>query len=722
MEATAASTTASRLMRDLPERISSHEGFIPLLAAVESGQWATLDGVWGSSCALVAAEIVRRVSRTLVIVTSHQDDIDDFCDDLALFSPIEPEKFPSWETEPGERITHDEIFGDRLRALKRLLHAEAPADVPLVVTSIQSLLQPTPSRENLAAGTRRLAVGQRVDVEPLLSWLVECGFHHTSAVELPSEFSHRGGILDIFAPDWYQPVRIELFDDEVESIRRFDVGTQRSLESLEDIEVTTVKPRAGDRGHLTDYLPETSVIVLIEPDRIDEEGRQFLTKLQRPEACHSVPDVMRRIGQHPVLSVAAVARGGVGEFCHLAIESVERFSGEIDRVRSELDRIGEDHTVFVISQTDAEVERLSEILRTTHVARAGRLMFPIGGLRQGFRLARDRVLVITAGELFHRGELRRLPRRRLGKAIDSFMDLRSGDLVVHLTHGIGRYRGLELLDKEGRVEEHLKIEFHGGTKLYVPASKIGLVQKYVGGTKTRPTLAKIGSKTWVRQKKAAEAAVVDLAAEMLQMQAERQARPGIAFSVESDWQHEFDASFPYRETPDQRTALSAISQDMRSPQPMDRLLCGDVGFGKTELAMRAAFRAVDNGFQVAVLAPTTVLVEQHYRTFRERMAEFPLDIARLSRFGTGKEQRDIVGRLAGGQIDIVIGTHRLASQDVTFHNLGLVIIDEEQRFGVEVKERLKSLRSSVDVLTLSATPIPRTLHMSLVGVRDISNL
>jgi transcription-repair coupling factor (superfamily II helicase) len=235
-------------------------------------------------------------------------------------------------------------------------------------------------------------------------------------------------------------------------------------------------------------------------------------------------------------------------------------------------------------------------------------------------------------------------------------------------------------------------------------------------------LAKIGNKTWVRQKKAAEAAVVDLAAEMLQLQAQRQARPGIAFAVESDWQREFDASFPYQETPDQLTALSAIRQDMQRPQPMDRLLCGDVGYGKTELAMRASFRAVDNGYQVALLAPTTVLVEQHYRTFRERMAEFPLDIARLSRFGTGGEQREIVRRLAAGQVDIVIGTHRLASQDVRFQNLGLVIIDEEQRFGVEVKERLKSLRSSVDVLTLSATPIPRTLHMSLVGVRDISNL
>jgi transcription-repair coupling factor (superfamily II helicase) len=256
----------------------------------------------------------------------------------------------------------------------------------------------------------------------------------------------------------------------------------------------------------------------------------------------------------------------------------------------------------------------------------------------------------------------------------------------------------------------------------VPASKIALVHKYVGGTKMRPALAKLGGKTWLRQKQAAADAVIDLAVQMLDMQAQRQARPGIAFAIESDWQREFDASFPYQETPDQLSAMEAIAKDMETPRPMDRLLCGDVGFGKTELAMRAAFKAVDNGYQVAVLAPTTVLVEQHYQTFRERMAEFPFDIARLSRFGSVRQQREIVQGLASGRIDIVIGTHRLVSSDVQFCNLGLIIIDEEQRFGVEVKERLKSLRTTVDVLTLSATPIPRTLHMSLVGLRDIANL
>jgi len=706
-------------MRQLTRSISAQEGFAEVAVALSKGQDATFDGVWGSSCALVAAGLVDALAGMLVVVFPQLDDIDEFCDDLALFSDVAPERFPAWESDPGERILHDEIYGDRLRTLKLLIQDPASK---LVVTSIQSLLQPTPGRDVLATSSRQLSVGQSVDVEDLLTWLASCHFHHTSAIELPGEFSRRGGILDVFAPDWQQPVRIEFFDDEVESIRQFDVRSQRSLQSLDSVEVTVLEPTPADGGHFSDYLPSGTAFLLLEPEKSEEEAKRYLTRLERPQDFHSFQQVMRQVAHFSVATASAIARGSFGVTCGLHIESVERFSGEIDRVRSELDRVGEGQKVFVVCQTEAEVERLAEILRTTKTAAAGRLRFPLGSLRQGFHLTREQAVVITSGELFHRGELRRMPRRRLGRAIDSFMELQEGDLVVHLSHGIGRYRGLELLDIDGRVEEHVKIEFHGGTKIYVPAPKIGLVQKYVGGAKTRPSLARIGGKTWVRQKRAAEAAVVDLAAEMLEMQAERRARPGIAFAVESDWQREFDASFPYCETPDQLAAMESITGDMETARPMDRLLCGDVGFGKTEVAMRAAFKAVDNGYQVALLAPTTVLVEQHYHTFRDRMAEFPFDIARLSRFCSAKEQREIVKRLAGGQIDIVIGTHRLASSDVRFFNLGLVIIDEEQRFGVEIKERLKSFRSTVDVMTLTATPIPRTLHMSLVGVRDISNL
>ena len=281
---------------------------------------------------------------------------------------------------------------------------------------------------------------------------------------------------------------------------------------------------------------------------------------------------------------------------------------------------------------------------------------------------------------------------------------------------------MQLLEKNGRVEEHLELEFAGKTKLFVPAAKIGLVQKYVGGNKGKPMLARIGGKLWEKQKDRVREAVTDMAGDMLDLQAARASRPGISFNVGTEWQHEFDASFPYKETPDQLTALEAITGDMKQPRPMDRLLCGDVGYGKTEVAMRAAFKAIDSGYQVAVLVPTTVLAEQHFRTFTARMAEFPFSIGSLSRFSTRKQQNETIARAASGELDVLIGTHRLVQHDVKFHNLGLVVIDEEQRFGVEVKERLKAIRQMVDVLTLTATPIPRTLHLGLMGIRDISNL
>jgi transcription-repair coupling factor (superfamily II helicase) len=795
MTAVLPQAAAIERVRQLSNKLKDYAGFGEAVGALSAGHPASFDGVWGSACALVAAALAEEAPATLVLVLPSEREADDAAADLELFLGEEPRFYPSWETAPDERLVHDETFGERLRVLKGLLKKEEiprtksqepkaargretglsrfikarnagesggdselavpatkysvsstlPADVnrrsPILVTSIQALLQPSPKMEAIAAATRSLRKGERIDIGELLRWLVERGFHATSAVELPGEFSHRGGILDVFATDWQRPVRIELFDDEIESLRSFDVATQRSHETLEEIEITVLGAASSEptAGHLTDYLQPESWMVLVDPERISDEGKSYLLRMEKPADFHSVAAVLAECSKFAVATTAEIQAGTAGAHCHLPFESVERFSGDIGRVRDELDTMAHGDDVFVVSPTEAEVERLAEILGTTKLAASRRLHYPVGTLHAGFRLhgntggtptrfagtpapPTEGTLVLTASELFHRGELRRLPRRRLGKAIDSFLDLREGDLVVHLAHGIGRYRGLRLIDKQGQKEEHLEIEFDGGTKIFVPAIKIDLVQKYVGGAKTRPMLAKVGGKTWLRQKKEAEGAVVDLAIEMLDMQALRRSRPGIGFNPDSDWQREFDASFPYRETPDQLGAIASIKADMLRPRPMDRLLCGDVGFGKTEVAMRAAFKAVDSGYQVAVLVPTTILAEQHFHSFSERMAEFPFDIAKLSRFCTPEEERDAIAGLKSGKIDIVVGTHRLASKDVELHNLGLVIIDEEQRFGVDVKERLKALRTMVDVLTLSATPIPRTLHMSLVGLRDISNL
>ncbi|HVX13709.1 MAG TPA: transcription-repair coupling factor [Pirellulales bacterium] len=729
--------TAAERLWQLADRLENTTGFAEVVASLQAGHSATLDGVWGSSCALVAAALVHHAAGPLVIVCPQPSDLDDFCDDLALFTETRVERLPAWETLATEQSVADDVFGDRLRLLKMLGGAESPK---LVVASIQGLLQPVPARETIARQTRRLAVGDVVDVEMLSRWLVEQGFQHTSAVQLPGEFSARGGILDLFGADWYDPVRIELFGDQIDSIRRFEVASQRSLGTVDSVELTVLEPTAADHDFFTSYLPKGSWFLLVEPGLMQDEAKHYLGRMAGFEGTgakgdsakgdgelaglHSLEAALEKIYAFPSVTASSISIGSMETTCRLKVESVERFSGDIAKVRHELDTAGEGQEVFVVCQNDAEAKRLSEIFAPTRLAEQGKLHFPLGRLRSGFRLVNDRIVLVGGNELFHRADLSRPSRRRLGRVIDSFLELRDGDYVVHVAHGIGRYRGLKLLDDsgQGQGEEHLEIEFHGGTKVYVPCSRIELVQKYVGGAKSRPVLARIGGQSWGRQKKAAEAAVGDLAADMLDLQAARATRTGISFPVDSEWQREFDASFPYIETPDQLAGIAAIKRDMHDLRPMDRLICGDVGFGKTELAMRAAFKVIDAGYQVAVLVPTTVLAEQHGRTFRNRIAEFPFEIAVLSRFCSAGQQTKILRGLADGSLDVVIGTHRLAQPDVQFANLGLVVIDEEQRFGVAVKERLKACRQMVDVLTLTATPIPRTLHMSLLGLRDISNL
>ena len=712
-------SVASERLTGLPPRWGSREDFAQLTEALRRGDAATLDGAWGSACAPAAAAFAGASPATFVVVYPKIDDVDVFVDDLAVFSSLDPERLPAREVLPHEKVVHDDLFGERIRVLKRLTSGDLPE---VLVTCVQSLLQPVPSHETLSAKTRIFRAGQTEEMDDLVGWLTKAGFHNTTAVELPGEFSVRGGIVDIYAPDWEHPVRIEFFGDEIDSIRTFDAATQRSLATLDSVEITLLDPNELDTGFFTDYLPDDTWYFLVEPIDLEEQARHYLERLDRPEEMHSYRSVMERILKCPSVTASSLAASSFETTCRLGIESVERFSGDLSQVRDHLQGMSENQDVIIVCSTAAEIERLTNVFEDTQLAKQERLHFTTGKLSAGFRVVEDRLTILSSDKLFQRTEIRRTARRRLGKVIDTFLDLRPGDLVVHLTHGIGRYRGMELLEKAGQVEEHLALEYRGGTKLYVPASKIGLVQKYVGGSKSRPTLAKLGGTTWQRRKASVQKAVNDLAAELIDLQAMRASRPGIRFEEETPWQLEFGASFPYTETEDQMRAITSVHQDMEVPRPMDRLLCGDVGYGKTEVAMRAAFKAVDSGYQVAMLVPTTVLAEQHFRTFTQRMSEFPFEIAVLSRFSTKAEQGKTIKRLAAGGIDVVIGTHRLVSQDVKFHNLGLVIIDEEQRFGVAVKERLKTLRSMIDVLTTTATPIPRTLHMSLMGIRDISNL
>lgn len=750
------SAPGTESLADLPPLLTRVEGWSELHDALKAGQSGTIDGAWGSSSALAAAALALQAPRTLLVVLAHPGDVDPWMLDLHSFTRQTPILFPGWEEWPPEKMLLDDVPGQRLRILKKL-----STDPPrIILTTITALMQPVPSKEEMAARGKRLRTGETIDVDELAHWLVDHGFKRVDAVELPGEFSKRGGIVDIFSPDAEAPYRLELFGDEIESLRQFSAQTQRSLGELKEIIVlghaaeTPVAVTSTSAAALTDHLPADAWIALVEPGELQEQAKFFLETVADFTGLFSTHGVLSLLMKFPNVAVSAMPRPSVEASVHLRVESVERFSGNVSRVRDELDAIAQQDRVLIACHNDAEAHRLTEVLAAGKLAESQRLRLVTGSVRAGFRLVDGGIVVLGSHELFHReqtaagekGSGKGLPRRRIeSRAIDSFLELNERDLVVHVVHGIARYRGMIMLDRgvkgpgtetgtdqpdatpkarhDSKIqEEHLLLEFRDGVFLYVPVSKIDLVQKYVGGSRSDPELSKLGGTGWTRKKERVQEAVHDLAVDMLNLQAMRASQAGFAFPDDSEWMKEFEASFPYQETPDQLTAVGEIKGDLEKVRPMDRLLCGDVGYGKTELAIRAAFKVIDNGKQVAVLVPTTVLAEQHYRTFSQRFAPYPFVVEVVSRFRSPGEQRKVLKRVAAGEVDVIIGTHRLVSKDVSFKDLGLVIIDEEQRFGVAHKERLKHLRAMVHILTMTATPIPRTLHLALLGIRDISNL
>lgn len=717
-----------RSLAELVPLIRRAKGFDSVLEALQSSQSASIDGTWGSSCAVTAAALAESCPGPLLIVVPRLADLDDFGRDLAVLTGCEPLILPAWETLPGERTVGDKVFGGRLRALHALHHGSSP---PIVLTSIMALLQPVPAFAELTEATRQLCVGDELDVDEFMAWLIEQGCERVTAIEMPGEFSLHGGILDVYPPDAVDPVRIELFGDEIDSMRFFDVETQRKVSAAESVSLTFVAPNstadAADASvthSFLNHLPENSWIVLTELSELLDEGKHYLERLPDQRGLFSVSATFEHCTQWPTVTLSCLPVDSLETSCHLRVESIERFQSASEAALEELQLVlGDQETAVIACHNEGERQRLDEMLSGSDLAARVRLC--VGELTRGFRLVSERVYVISDHELFSRTEVRRSSRRQKRhetRAIDSFLDLNEGDLVVHIVNGIGRYRGMKLLEKDQQVEEHLELEFRDGLRVYVPVSLIHLVQKYIGAAKTSPELSKLGTTGWTKKKQRVADAVSDMASDMIRLHAQRESRPGISCPPDSGWQREFEASFPYRETPDQMTAIEDVKADLEQSRPMDRLICGDVGYGKTEVAMRAAFKCVDAGRQVAVLVPTTVLAEQHLRTFRSRMAEYPVTIAGLSRFRTRGEQQQILAGMAEGSVDIVIGTHRLIQKDVRFKDLGLLVIDEEQRFGVDAKEMLKRLRLEIDVLTLTATPIPRTLHLSLLGIRDISNL
>ena len=724
-------------MPDLLAAIKDAGAFAQVVEHVRDGHSCAVGGLWGSSCACFLAAALENCPSILLAVTPGPEEADDLCGDINLFRPNSAVVFPAREALPAEEaaINYD-ILGQRVEILRRLLFygsgTQADGDLKALVTPIQSLMQPVVPPGQLQTDVISLAPGDTRPMEDVAEWLVERSFERVPMVEMHGEFSIRGGILDIFPAGADNPIRAEFFGDEIESLREFEVSTQRSIKPLARYQLAGVSREETENLRATSdlttslftYLPKSSWIVLQEPVGLQERAERISDALGESDEVFSFRDIYQASRRQVSIHVTGLPASSDLPAFEFHTGTTERFGGDINEIIEELRRqVEQNDALHVFCENEAQEKRLKEVLKETDLAGEPKLIFEPGFLSAGFRLAEPPVACIGHHEIFSRYQrLRTVRSRRRGAPIESFLELHKGDYVVHVAHGIAKFRGMETLRREGETQEFLLLEFAQNTKLYVPASKIDLVQRYVGTFRAKPKLSVLGGKRWGEKKAEAKRATQDLAIDMLELQALRARAPGISHPPDDLWQHELEDSFLYQETDDQVDALAEIKRDMESPAPMDRLLCGDVGYGKTELAMRAAFKTATFGKQAAVLVPTTVLAAQHLRTFNERMADFPVTIEMLSRFKTKKEQAEIVERLKRGKVDIVIGTHRLLSKDIEFRDLGLLIIDEEQRFGVHHKERLKQFRKTVDVLTMTATPIPRTLHMSLLGIKDISSL
>ncbi|MGD1278781.1 MAG: transcription-repair coupling factor [Tepidisphaeraceae bacterium] len=716
-----------------------------LARSLQKSRAVSASGLWGSSVAAVAAAVHAELQRPMLLICGHVDEAEDLADDVELFARRRPEVLPALELAASLGRASEEQVSNRLRLLARLAGGDQGPDI--LVAPVQALMQSAPSRRQLDQLLLNLRPGQSLEAEKLIVWLSEHGYNRLDQVEVPGDFAVRGGIIDIYLSGAFESageqvglsVRVDFLGDQIESIRRFDLDSLGSGQKLPSVLVSDIRgalPEASESTSFFSYLPPQAIVVFWAPLEIAEQARSYLQRLPDERGIYPLGALLRltepftRLELSQFDQAASAVASLVGqevEHHRLPVVSLQRFETEAAKAIGELGELAATHEVSVFCENEGEKKRFSELVEQKTPGLSGRIDIVVGYLHRGFVWEPPEggkpLALLGHHELFHRYEL----RRRAGKVIasrpvDSFLDLKDGDYVVHVAHGIARFTGMHTMSKEGRSEEYLALRFADNAVLHVPAARINLVQKYVGGFHGHPRLSRLGSGVWEKQKARVSEAVMDMASELLEIQAARAAEQGVPYPPDTDWQKQFEAEFPYQATADQISGSDEIKQDMQKPRPMDRLLCGDVGYGKTELAMRAAFKAVEFGKQVAVLVPTTVLAEQHDRSFRERMAEYPFLIESISRFKSGKQQKQIIGAAAAGQIDILIGTHRLLSKDVRFADLGLVIIDEEQRFGVTHKERLKRMRRTVDVLTMSATPIPRTLHMSMLGLRDISSL
>lgn len=707
------------------------------------------------------------------------------------------------------------LTGERINALK-MIAEEEPCTI---ITTFDGLMNPMPVPEKFLHAARKIAVGDTVELEEFTRHLVELGYEKNYQAQTMGEFSVRGGIIDVFPLTEDNPIRIELWGDEVDSIRSFDAESQRSIENLEEVSIypacelvlskeeremgikrmlaeaekTSAKFRkemkteeayrvksaaeqvaeeAGEFGisagldaylsyfcenrvSLLDYFDRDDTLVFLdEAARTVERGIATETEFsesmkQRLEKGYILPGQMKelfsckeiigKLESYCCISLVALDLKNkhldIQERFHIESKTVNPYNNSFELLVKDLNRYKKNgYRTVLLSSSRTRAKRLAEDLMEEglntfysedfdHEVKPGEIMTGYGKIKKGYEYPLLKFVVISESDIFG-GEKKKKKHRRTyeGEKIASFTDLNIGDYVVHENHGLGIYRGIEKIEVDKTVKDYIKIEYAGGGNLYILATQLELIQKYAGADAKKPKLNKLGGQEWNKTKTKVRGAVKEIAQDLVQLYAARQSKEGFVYGPDTVWQKEFEEMFPFEETEDQELAIEATKKDMESTKIMDRLICGDVGYGKTEIAIRAAFKAVQDGKQVAFLVPTTILAQQHYNNFVQRMKDFPVNVDLLCRFRSPTEQKKTIEGLKKGSVDIVIGTHRLLSKDVVYKDLGLLIIDEEQRFGVAHKEKIKQLKNNIDVLTLTATPIPRTLHMSLIGIRDMSVL
>ncbi|TQS75337.1 transcription-repair coupling factor [Ornithinibacillus gellani] len=796
-------------MKGILGYLQSKEDVQSIVNGIDSGMKEQLAaGLSGVSRSLLVSVIHESANRPILLLTYQLVQAQQLHDDLAaIIGEEHVHLYPVNELIASDiAVASPELKSQRMEALMNWTDQQSG----ILIAPVAAVKRMLPPPSYWSKYQLPLKTGESIQLDSYLTSLVEMGYEHASMVTTPGEFSRRGGIIDIYPITEKFPVRIELFDDEVDSIRFFDAETQRSLDQVEELMIgpatellltpedrvkgsqrletalaqTLKKMKVSEAkqalaeviehdlakwneqasfkelykyigffyeqpASLLDYLPKNGIVVLDEMSRLQETAQHLdveeaewysslLESNQMVQGSHfsfdwqTLWDGMKHQRIYMSVFLRHIPNTQPQNIINFSSRAMQEFHGQMPLFKNELTRWEKsDTSVIVFVPNEARATKVQSILADYDMEFdvADQLSLPlerptvaVGTFQTGIELPMHKLAIITENELFKKKTKRPRRQQKLSNAerIKNYQELKIGDYVVHVNHGIGKYVGIETLVVNEKHQDYMLIKYSGDDKLFVPIDQIDLVQKFVGSEGKEPRLYKLGGSEWAKVKRKVQSSVEDIADDLIKLYAEREARKGFAFSEDTELQKEFDAAFPYQETDDQLRCIEEIKQDMQKERPMDRLLCGDVGYGKTEVAIRAAFKAVADGKQVALLVPTTILAQQHYETILERFQDQPVSVGLLSRFRTKKQQKETIDGLRKGLVDIVIGTHRLLSKDVQFKDLGLLIVDEEQRFGVKHKEKIKQLKTNVDVLTLTATPIPRTLHMSMLGVRDLS--